>query len=152
MADKFVRFVTNRLDHVTGLEIGFFKAAYALRRSKRVMESDASQLDELLNWLDDNLEAPTRFAKSRKKHAHGKALSWFKPSAVEHIQKSRDLLALLERHGVYSEMYVTTRPGVVVYDDEWQIAAIPFKDKDYSSFAAIIRRARRSKSRTRPFS
>ncbi len=131
MAKKFVRFVTHKKDEVTGLDTGFFSAAYALRRENRVTIHDAEKLNELLSWLDDHLDAPTRFARSKNKHAHGKALSWFKPEAVDHIDKARDLLALLERHEIASEMLTTSKPGKVVYEDEWQIAAIPFKDKDH---------------------
>jgi hypothetical protein len=131
VAAKFIRFITHEPDEVTGLDVGFFKAAYALRRENRVLVADAGHLNEILNWLDDNLDAPDRFARSRNKYAHGKALSWFKPVAVEHIDKARSLLVLLERYGVASEMLTTARPGIVVYEDDWQIAAIPFKDKDF---------------------
>jgi hypothetical protein len=34
---------------------------------------------------------------------------------------------LLERHGVRTEVLRTDRPGYVVYEDEYQVAAIPFR-------------------------
>lgn len=92
---------------------------------------DADQLNALLNWLDDNLDVATRFAKSKNRHAHGKALSWVKPSASDHIQKSQELMTLLESYSVRSEMLTTATPGVIVYEDEWQVAAIPFKERDF---------------------
>ncbi|PQA86816.1 hypothetical protein CW354_15140 [Marinicaulis flavus] len=92
---------------------------------------EVEELNELLSWFDDYLDAPTRFARSKNKHAHEKALSWFKPEADEHIDRARVLLALLGRHGVMSEMLTTAKPGMIIYEDDWQVAAIPFKDKDF---------------------
>ncbi len=131
MAEKFVRFVTGEREAVTGDYIGFFKTAYAMRREASVSAADAGLLNALLVWLDDNMDAPSRFARSKNVHAHGKAVSWFKPSADVHIAKARELLMLMERYGVYSEMITSAKPGIIVYEDSCQIAAIPFKDRDY---------------------
>lgn len=131
MAEKFVRFVVCEPDPVTGVYIGFFKTAYAMRLEAYASVHDADQLNALLNWLDDNLDVATRFAKSKNRHAHGKALSWVKPSASDHIQKSQELMTLLESYSVRSEMLTTATPGVIVYEDEWQVAAIPFKERDF---------------------
>jgi len=128
MADKFVRFVTIQADHVTGIKIGFFKAAYQLWRDNRLSADDDVALRALLDWFDDMLEAPQRFSRSSNKHAHGKGLSWFKPTADVHIKKAREILDILERNGVLSEMLTTTRPGYVLYEDDIQVCAVPFKD------------------------
>ena len=131
MADKFVRFVTYEKDKVTGLPVGFFQAAYDLFYDGSIPSADVVEIKRHLDWFREYLDKPDRFARSRNRHEHGKALSWFKPAAEEHIDKARSLLVLLERYGVASEMLTTARPGAVVYEDDWQIAAIPFKDKDF---------------------
>ena len=56
-------------------------------------------------------------------------MCWFKPAAREHILRIRDIVAILENHGVTTKMLVTRRPGYVVYEDEHQVAAIPFRRK-----------------------
>ncbi len=128
MAEKFVRFVTHDLDKVTGERIGFFKAAYALRRSGSLTEDSHDRLSKLLDWFDGALEAPERFHRSSNPHAHGKGLSWFKPAAHEHIRKAREVLDILNRRGVQSEMLTTMRPGYILYEDDIQVCAVPFKD------------------------
>ena len=118
-------------DAVSGQRIGFFKSAYALRRDGLISENDSASLDELLDWFDANLDAPDRFSKSRRAHADEKALSWFKPCARLHIAKSRELLALLRTYEIHSDMLTSSKPGVVVYEDDIQIAAIPFRDVEF---------------------
>lgn len=81
-----------------------------------------------MDWFKTMLEKPQRFHRSSNKHAHGKGLSWFKPTAYDHIKKARDILYILERNGVLSEMLTTDRPGYILYEDDIQICAIPFKD------------------------
>jgi hypothetical protein len=131
VAEKFVRFVTHEPDEVTGISIGFFEAAYQLRDDGHANAHDANELKVLIDWFRENLDPPDRFSRSKNRHAHGKALSWFRPAAVECIDKARSLLIILERYGIASEMLTTARPGMIVYEDEWQIAAIPFSDRDF---------------------
>ena len=53
------------------------------------------------------------------------AISWFKPEATEHIAKIRKMGVILEDHGYAVEMIKTLNPGYIVYEDEFQAAAIP---------------------------
>jgi hypothetical protein len=76
------------------------------------------------------LEVPTRFTASkppfyRKKN---KAISWFKDTAHEHLARVRELVAILEHHGISVRMLKTNRVGYIVYEDEFQIVAEPFAD------------------------
>ncbi len=128
MADKFVRFVTHETDEVTGERIGFFKAAYALRRSGKLSAAEHETLSEHLDWFGDELDVPGRFHRSSNPNAHGKGLSWYKPGALEHLRRSRAIL--VERNGVMSEMLTTLRPGYLLYEDDHQICAIPFADEN----------------------
>jgi len=131
VADKYIRFITTQANVVTGEPIGFFKFAYALIREKCATVGDERRLSELLDWFDDHLDAPDRFAKSSNVHAHGKAISWFKPTALEHITNARKILDIIKRYGAKSEMLTTAKPGVIVFEDDFQITAIPFRDKDF---------------------
>jgi hypothetical protein len=40
----------------------------------------------------------------------------------------RDLAALLNASDVHTRMITTCRPGYVVYEDEHQVAAVPFRN------------------------
>ncbi len=37
-------------------------------------------------------------------------------------------MAILEGHGIHTEMIATSRPGYIVYEDSYQIAAEPYAD------------------------
>lgn len=82
-----------------------------------------------MDWFDERLIEPKRFARSNNKHAHEKALSWFKPEASEHIGKARRLLSKMAEGGIVSEMITSDNPGYVVYEDEQQIVAVPYRDR-----------------------
>ena len=55
-------------------------------------------------------------------------MCWFKPSATQHIARIREMVCILEQHGVFVHVFKTDRPGYIVYEDEFQIVAEPFAD------------------------
>ena len=55
------------------------------------------------------------------------SLSWFKDSSKEHINRIHELIEILERYDIVVERITSKNPGYIVYDDEFQISAIPFK-------------------------
>jgi hypothetical protein len=57
-----------------------------------------------------------------------RALSWFKDTAIDHIAQIRELVSILENHGVHVRTLKTRRVGYIVYEDEYQIVAEPFAD------------------------
>ncbi|HUH84044.1 MAG TPA: hypothetical protein VLX85_05515, partial [Stellaceae bacterium] len=65
---------------------------------------------------------------SPRPHAKAQAISWFKDWANEHVARMRELQRVLEKHGVAVEVLTTERPGYIVYEDEFQVAAYPFRD------------------------
>ena len=76
------------------------------------------------------LRRPTRFTASkppfyRKKNA---AISLFRDTAHEHLARVRELVVILEHHGVSVRMLKANRVGYIVYEDEFQIVARPFSD------------------------
>ncbi|HNO78413.1 MAG TPA: hypothetical protein PKN33_10175 [Phycisphaerae bacterium] len=58
-----------------------------------------------------------------------RAISWFRSTANEPIQKVRDMAALLEVNDVHVRMVKTNDPGTVIYEDDWQVVAVPRKRK-----------------------
>jgi len=47
---------------------------------------------------------------------------------MEHLARMRELIAVLENHEVPVRIIKTTRPGYVVYEDEFQVVSEPFRD------------------------
>ncbi len=124
----FVRFVIHRNDEDSGRRQGLFQAMADLEDSDLLREHEQVQYDEIYEWFRKNLKQPRSFARSSKPHAKRVALSWLKDSAATHIRKMHAIVLLLQAHGVVVDVLRSERPGYVVYEDEFQVAAEPFKE------------------------
>lgn len=123
----YVRFVTARQHPDTGVQMGIFQTNRLMPPYGQVADWDEERLAAIKDWFGQHLEKPERVARSRRPNGHHAAICWFKSSATEHIARARELAALLEQYGIQTEMLTTDRPGYVVYEDEFQIAAEPFR-------------------------
>lgn len=123
---RFVRFVVSEAHWCSGHRSGLIQAAEELR--EKFTAEEERRYQAAYGWFKVNLPVPDRFARSSHAHAHTAALSWFKDSAVECVSRMRDVAAILEAHDVRVEMLRTGRPGYVVYEDAFQVAAEPFAD------------------------
>jgi hypothetical protein len=123
----YVRFVTTRQHPDTGVQMGIFQTSRLLPPVGLVADWDEARVADIKEWFNKHLEKPARVARSRRPNGHHAAISWFKASAHEHIARARELAALLEQYGVPTRMLTTERPGYVVYEDAFQIAAEPFR-------------------------
>lgn len=129
----YLRFVVADIDEDSGKELGIFHAVGKLRADGSLSYHEEEQHDLIRQWFNENLEKPARFTASkppfyRKK---SKAISWFKDSAHEHLDRARTLVAILHNHGVSVRMLKTERVGYVVYEDEYQIVAELFTGEKY---------------------
>jgi hypothetical protein len=124
----FVRFVISTVDGDSGRRQGLFQKAYVLRRSRDLSSDLHEQLDQALTWLDAHLKIPDRFTRGRRKGEPGLAISWFKDSAEDYIRQMRAVCRILNEHGIPTEMITSHRPGYIVFEDQCQIAAVPFSD------------------------
>lgn len=105
--------------------MGVIRAASMLEES-RFSQKDRDELYDLYDWFNDYLIVPNRFAKSPKRYAEKRAISWFKDTSEVCISKARKIADLLEKYNIRTEMLKSKNPGYVVYEDEDQVAAIPF--------------------------
>jgi hypothetical protein len=128
----FVRFVTPDLHRESQQELGVFHAAGKLRDSGSLSEAEETLLQEIRDWFNINLEKPKRFTSAKPPYYRRRqnGISWFKDSARAHIGKMQEMVALLKHHDVFVRMIRTARPGYVVYEDEFQLVAVPFADSD----------------------
>jgi len=101
-----------------------------LRDAGKLYAHEEEHHDSVRWWFHENLEKPTRFTASKPPFYRKKsrAISWFKVSATEHLARVRELVAILETHGVPVRMLKAQRVGYVVYEDEYQVVAEPFSD------------------------
>jgi hypothetical protein len=129
----FLRFVTDDIHEESHEEIGVFQAVYRLRDNGALSAGEEETLQAIREWFNKNLDKPTRFTTSKppyyRKRQNG--ISWFKDSANEHISKIREIVNLLERHEVRVQMIKSERPGYIVYQDNFQVVAVPFADSNF---------------------
>ena len=88
---------------------------------------DVNKLKSLSAWFNQNLEKPMRFSNARNNNPSNISLSWFKDSAKEHIKKIQDLIEISEQYDIVIERIASKNPGYIVYEDEYQVSAVPFK-------------------------
>jgi len=124
----YLRFTTQFINPYGELETGIFMALKYLRDDHSLTkDEDINELKALSAWFNQNLEKPTRFSKGTSKYNADVSLSWFKDSAKEHIKKIQDLVEIAERYDIIIDRIASKNPGYVVFEDEYQVSAVPFK-------------------------
>ena len=128
----YLRFVVADIDEDSERALGVFHAVRCLRAAGKLHSYEEEQHDMVRCWFNENLERPTRFTASKAPFYRKKsrALSWFKDTATEHLARVRELVAILENHGVPVRTLKVKRVGYVVYEDKYQIVAEPFADTE----------------------
>jgi hypothetical protein len=62
----YVRFVVEEIDPDTGVEVGIVQAMYRLWRSEALSAHEEAWWQEIRTWLNVDLDAPDRLARSRR--------------------------------------------------------------------------------------
>jgi hypothetical protein len=126
-AERLIRFIVMQRDEDSLVEKGIIMAAAELEEAVSTSDADRKVIRKTFDWFNRNLPVPHRLARSRRANAHDKAISWFKPSAIECIERMSILIEVLKRNGVLVKSIQTSRPGYVVYEDAQQVVAEPFR-------------------------
>lgn len=121
----YVRFVVDKRDEDSLEPQGIFQAVGDLADSGRLAAYELELYEEVRVWFREHLKKPKRFSRAH----HAFAICWFKDTAVEHLAQARQFAYLLGAHGIFVRQLLTDRPGYVVYEDEFQVAAEPFHGK-----------------------
>jgi hypothetical protein len=116
-----LRFCLLRHDTESHSPQGVFQAAFALRDAGQLEHHEEVWLERGLAWLRMHLPSPDCLGDD----SNHRAISWFKPTARNAIDKVRGIVALLEARGIAVRMITTDDPGTVVYEDKWQVVAKP---------------------------
>lgn len=124
---EYIRFVIGRKDEDSHVEKGIFQAAALAIEWQTITGVDADELNKIRAWFSTNLDKPNSFGRA---NLH-RGICWFKTNATEHISKIWEMVRVLERNGIYVKKIRTHRPGYLIYEDEWQIAAEPFRKETF---------------------
>lgn len=111
---------------VVGLEsdsprklVGLFTEVTHLKNNNILFDYEVDLANQIFDFYNENLPCPP-FQNSKWSI---KAVSWFKDSATEFINKMWDLAAILEQNGLHIRILKTDKPGMILYEDEYQIVA-----------------------------
>lgn len=128
----FVRFIVPSRTHAESqTAMGLVAAAYELSRSNDVAVPLQAELLRQLAWIEQHLAVPDRFNRTRSKgwwRREARGLSWLRADAHKHVAALRALAATVMRCGCEVSELRETRIGFVVYEDEVQVVAEPFRD------------------------
>jgi hypothetical protein len=120
---EYIRFVVGHKDEDSHVNQGIFQAVARAIEWETITGEDADELNALRMWFSENLERPTSFGRGKL----SLGISWFKVTASEHITRIWHMVRILERHGIYIKKIKTEKPGYLVYEDDWQVVAEPFR-------------------------
>ena len=124
----FLRFVTLEMDTDSQARAGIFTAAYRLWREGDIPEYERERLDDILMWFNLHLDSPSRLYRKLRWRRKQMAICWFKPSAHTHLEMAWEMAMILWSNEVIIQTIKTKRPGYIVYEDSFQIAAEPFDE------------------------
>lgn len=129
-----VRFCTLRRDPYSHSPQGVFHSALALRDDDQLECYEEEWLEAEMSWLNMHLPVP----KCLREDGNERAICWFRPNASHAIDKVRSIVALLESKGVWVEMVTTADPGTILYEDQWQIVAMPRRKRLRAQSSQLI--------------
>ena len=122
----FLRFAVHDRDEDSKREKGVFTALYGLADEHLLSDYEMSWFVEQETWFTKHLKRPQDLKDQPT------AIAWFKDTATEHISRMRALCALLEHKDMAIAFFQTLKPGRIVYEDEHQVAAIPYVRDTFS--------------------
>ena len=123
-----VRFTLLSTDTQSGRKTGILVAAHDLCDDGDLSVEEHRNLRSQLGWFNEQLKVPQILSGDE----HYRALSWFKPGAIEPISKAWMIKAILEENGFHIQVHKTTDPGIIIYEDDWQVVAKPRKRQSLS--------------------
>ena len=121
---SYLRFVVQQR---RGTWIGLFQSSDLLDSTTDLPASVRSQVRVTFKWFSQHLSFPGRLPPN--------AVCWFRADAVECIQRLRVLIEAYRMAGHAILMQATQVPGRVVYQDDIQVAAVPYSDRHRTATA-----------------
>jgi hypothetical protein len=121
----YLRFVVTQTHKRSNQPKGLFITAGDLLKSEKLSPEEEAQLRDILNWFNENLPKPdiTKF-----RNRSYRAIFWFKSEAEDCISRIWEMAHLLEYQGFLIEMQKCRWLGNIVYEDNYQVAAIPSRN------------------------
>jgi hypothetical protein len=117
---RFVRFSARDIHEDSRRRRGIFSAAYRAVRTPGIDPKLAARIRAEIDWFCENLISPDIDKEQ--------AVFLFKSDARECMKHIWKLLHHLREANVWVEMQTFARPGRPVYEDDQQVAVLPWAD------------------------
>ena len=121
-AGTYARFSAHDLHEDSGRRRGIFSVAYRVLRTHAIEPKLAAALRAEMDWFCEHLTSPD-FDEPR-------AVFLFKSAARENMRHIWKMLHHLRKTGIWIEMQTFRKTGRVVYEDEHQVAVVPWADTE----------------------
>lgn len=121
----YIRFVCYRQVESQRQRIGLFQAFDDAREGSHAESWAIKEIGELSEWFRRRLSVPDQFQRGGWKGRGQPGLSWFKPTAHDHIRQMHRLKTALESCGVHVDILTTRDPGEIIWQDKHQVVAEP---------------------------
>lgn len=107
-----------------GVEVGIFVAVDHLRRAGRLSADDEETYFAVEDWFLEALADPPFYADGNSIGA----VTWFRQAtAGGMLARLEPLRDILTRYGVEHELVLSQDPGVIVYEDDYQVGVVPYE-------------------------
>ena len=115
----YIRFYTTVFCGRAKRPLGIFRALGVLQDEERIEDYFSETVDDTLRWFNKNLSAPRIAERDRT------CLFWFRADRQQFVARLWELVAILVEHDVEVRRVKTHDPGMIVYRDDFQVAAVP---------------------------
>ncbi|GAB4405005.1 MAG: hypothetical protein OHK0053_30740 [Microscillaceae bacterium] len=105
-------------------ESGFLNTARQLCEEGIMEEAQHESLLAHLSWLEHHLPRRPEFAQDQ--NAIDNPMTWLKAEAEAHCAHMEAIRQILEQNDVLVELLEVEKPGKIIYEDSFQVVAIPF--------------------------
>jgi hypothetical protein len=116
----YIRFVVGTNREAPRYQTGAVVELRMLRDSGELPDYDIDSINELFEWINRELPCPPFDGAGWSKDA----ICWFKDGAQDLISRFRDMIAILEIHGRPVRTIRTSKPGTILYEDDYQVVAM----------------------------
>ena len=117
---RFIRFAVHERVDGRSPRVGLFTAAYHLSRDGELFRADRARLDALLRWFESELAVPPRGT------IPSAAIFWY-ADAGPFSGRMWELAHVVGEYGFTTELVTARRVGRIVYQDRYQVAALPLR-------------------------
>jgi hypothetical protein len=115
----FIRFSVAARHPASGRRQGIFSAVHELLDDPAIDAETERALRDAMRWFNVLLPSPELEEEA--------AIFLFKSDAGECTRRIWTFVRILGEHGRFCEMQRSERPGRIVYEDEFQVAVVPWK-------------------------